>query len=137
MEEQEFSPKYYRRVFYNNDCQRTLLRKVMDRLNDKFKNKKMTKEQELQMNNYYEKLVKEGKLKTLQEAYIFKLSYEKAFSLKDVVASVLCVDSSCYGALTKYCKYRIIKEDNINYTIINDYDEEFRYPKVLFVKSYK
>lgn len=44
----------------------------------------MTKEQELQMENYYQELVQRGKITSLSEASIFKLSYEKAFSLTDV-----------------------------------------------------
>lgn len=41
----------------------------------------MTKEQELKMNTYYSELVKIGTITTLSEANVFKLSYEKAFSL--------------------------------------------------------
>ena len=44
----------------------------------------MTKEQEVQMNNYYLELLKKGSINTLNEAMIFKLSYEKAFSLNSV-----------------------------------------------------
>jgi hypothetical protein len=44
----------------------------------------MTKEQELQMSNYYSELVQRGKITTLSEASVFKLSYEKAFSLHSV-----------------------------------------------------
>lgn len=44
----------------------------------------MNKNQELQMNSYYEELLKSNVITTLNEALIFKLSYEKAFSLTDV-----------------------------------------------------
>jgi hypothetical protein len=50
----------------------------------------MTKEQETQMNDYYLELLKNGTIKTLNEAMIFKLSYEKAFSLNGVVKSFYC-----------------------------------------------
>jgi len=48
----------------------------------------MTKNQELEMQKYLQKLVKDKILTTGREALIFKFSYEKAFSLKDVVKSL-------------------------------------------------
>jgi Cft2 family RNA processing exonuclease len=47
----------------------------------------MTSEQRLQIHNYYKELVSNDIIKTPNEAKIFKLSYEKAFSLTDVVKS--------------------------------------------------
>ena len=44
----------------------------------------ITKEQESKMNNYYLELTQNGSINTLNEAMIFKLSYEKAFSLQIV-----------------------------------------------------
>jgi len=48
----------------------------------------MTKEQELQMEKYYQELLKDGIIKTLNEALVFKLSYEKAFLLNGVSRSI-------------------------------------------------
>ena len=48
----------------------------------------MNQEQKLQMHYYYKELVKNGTIKTIKEALVFKLSYEKAFYLTDVVKSL-------------------------------------------------
>jgi len=47
----------------------------------------MTKKQEQQMNDYYTELLNNGSIKTINEAFIFILSYEKAFSLNGVGSS--------------------------------------------------
>tara|TARA_R110000782_G_scaffold265060_1_gene358545 strand:- start:331 stop:621 length:291 start_codon:yes stop_codon:yes gene_type:complete len=92
----------------------------------------MTKEQELQMNNYYLELKKDGIITKLHEAMIFKLSYEKAFSLNGVVASVLCVKSKGYKDLQKGKKYELIDELVLDYVIVDDEGCNYRYPKELF-----
>jgi hypothetical protein len=45
----------------------------------------MNSHQKLELHNYYKELVQNGTIKTINEALVFKLSYEKAFSFAGVV----------------------------------------------------
>ena len=64
-----------------------MFKESAEQIINKVKNKTMTKKQEVQMNNYYLELKKDGMITKLHEAMIFKLSYEKAFSLNGVGCS--------------------------------------------------
>lgn len=91
----------------------------------------MTKEQELQMENYYQELLKYGKIKTLNEALVFKLSYEKAFSLNGVMPMLLCLTDDVNG-VTKGERYKMKNEDEEHYFLIDDRDKEIKLYKRFF-----
>lgn len=52
----------------------------------------MNKEQELQADKYYNELVKNKTITTLNEALVFKLAYEKALTMHDVGCSVFTTE---------------------------------------------
>jgi site-specific recombinase XerD len=76
----------------------------------------MTKEQEVQMNNYYLELLKKGSINTLNEAMIFKLSYEKAFSLNSVSQQ-----REQLNGFRKWTSERANNEDVVKQEVIDDY----------------
>lgn len=97
--------------------------------------KKMTEEQENQMNDYYIELLKNKTIKTLNDGYIFKLSMDKAFSLQGVIQDLLlCKGTMNSWGTTEGEKYKMVRELKDHYCIINDLGEEDFFSKKWFEK---
>ena len=95
----------------------------------------ITKEQESKMNNYYLELTQNGSINTLNEAMIFKLSYEKSFSLQSFMPEfLLCKETHRSFNITEGKKYKLMKKEGNVCTIIDDLGNEDNYNEDWFKK---
>lgn len=83
----------------------------------------MNKEQELKLEEYYQELLENKTIKTLNEALVFKLAYEKALTMHDVGCSAWIVQDThsliVYGCFTTQAKAIKFANSSNNMAITN------------------
>ena len=77
----------------------------------------------------FKTLTDEQKYDLLEKLTLENKELKEQLSICDVVASVLCVNVPETWDITNGKKYKVIKEEESHFTIINDYGKEDSYHK--------